>query len=117
MLKGRDLDEEMVLCNFFSLFICFITINIENAIIKKLIKLFKKAFKSYVEVYGLIEGVLVGLTIAFLCKLVFKVVTKTIIFIAIVCGILVFLVSSGYIELPAELANLFNLSHIFHSFF
>ena len=78
---------------------------------------FNQAFKSYVEVYGLIEGVLVGLTIAFLCKLVFKVVTKTIIFIAIVCGILVFLVSSGYIELPAELANLFNLSHIFHSFF
>lgn len=78
---------------------------------------FNQAFKSYVEVYGLIEGVLVGLTIAFLCKLLFKVMTKTIIFIAIVCGILVFLVSSGYIELPAELANLFNLSHIFHSFF
>ena len=78
---------------------------------------FKQAFKDYVELYGLLEGVLVGLLIAFLCKLVFKVVTKTIIFIAIVCGILVFLVSSGYIELPAELANLFNLSHIFHSFF
>ena len=94
MLKGRDLDEEMVLCAASA---------------------YER--KSYVEVYGLIEGVLVGLTIAFLCKLVFKVVTKTIIFIAIVCGILVFLVSSGYIELPAELANLFNLSHIFHSFF
>ena len=63
---------------------------------------FNQAFKSYVEVYGLIEGVLVGLTIAFLCKLVFKVVTKTIIFIAIVCGILVFLVSSGYIELKMQ---------------
>ena len=78
---------------------------------------FNQAFKEYVVMHGLIEGLMVGLVIAFLCKLVFKVVTKTIIFIAIVCGILVFLVSSGYIELPAELANLFNLSHIFHSFF
>lgn len=78
---------------------------------------FNQAFKSYVEVYGVLEGVLVGLVIAFLCKFVFHVVTKTIVFIAVVCGILVFLVSAGYIELPVELANLFNLSHIFYSFF
>ncbi|MDO4924964.1 MAG: hypothetical protein Q3980_04820 [Turicibacter sp.] len=82
--------------------------------------LFNQAFKSYVEVYGLLEGILIGLVIAFLCKLVFKVVTKTIIFIAVVCGILVFLVSAGYIELPAELSNLLNLgmsfTHISHFF-
>ena len=78
---------------------------------------FNQAFKSYVELYGLLEGVFVGLVIAFLCKLAFNVVTKTIIFIAIVCGLLVFLISSGYLTLPGELMNLFNLSHIFHSFF
>ncbi len=73
---------------------------------------FNQAFKSYIEVYGLLEGLFVGLVIAFLCKLVFKVVTKTIIFIAIVCGILVFLVSSGYIQIPEEIANLLNLGTI-----
>ena len=81
---------------------------------------FNQAFKSYVEVYGLLEGLLVGLAIAFLCKLVFKVVTETVVFIAVVCGILVFLVSSGYIQLPSEISNLLNLgmsfTHISHFF-
>ena len=66
---------------------------------------FNQAFKDYVELYGLLDGVLVGLSLAFLCKLVFKVVTKTIIFIAIVCGILVFLMSSGYLDVPVEVFN------------
>ena len=66
---------------------------------------FNQAFKDYVELYGLLEGMLVGLLVAFLCKLVFKVVTKTIIFIAIVCGILVFLMSSGYLDVPVEIFN------------
>ena len=66
---------------------------------------FNQAFKDYVELYGLLEGVLVGLLIAFLCKLVFKVVTKTIIFIAILCGIVVFLVSSGYLNVPVGILN------------
>ena len=78
---------------------------------------FNQAFKSDVELYGLLEGIFVGLVIAFLCKLAFKVVTKTIIFIAVVCGLLVFLVSSGYLTIPEEFVNLFNLSHIFHNFF
>lgn len=66
---------------------------------------FNQAFKDYVELYGLLEGLLVGLLVAFLFKLVFKVVTKTIIFIAIVCGILVFLMSSGYLDVPVEVFN------------
>ena len=66
---------------------------------------FNQAFKDYVELYGLLEGVLVGLSLAFLCKLVFKVVTKTIVFIAILCGIVVFLVSSGYLNVPVGILN------------
>ena len=66
---------------------------------------FNQAFKDYVELYGLLEGVLVGLSLAFLCKLVFKVVTKTIVFIAILCGIVVFLMSSGYLDVPVEVFN------------
>lgn len=78
---------------------------------------FSHAFNEYVELYGLIRGVLVGVSIAFLCKLIFNVVTKTIIYIALICGILVFLVSAGYLELPSEFSNLLNLTHIFHIFF
>ena len=66
---------------------------------------FNQAFKDYVELYGLLEGLLVGLSLAFLCKLVFKVVTKTIIFVAILCGIVAFLISSGYLDVPAEILN------------
>ena len=68
---------------------------------------FNQAFKDYVELYGLLEGLLVGLLVAFLFKLAFKVVTKTIVFVAILCGILVFLMSSGYLDVPVELFNFF----------
>lgn len=77
---------------------------------------FNQAFKAYIELYGLIEGILVGLVIAFLCKLVFKVVTKTIIFIAVVCGLLVFLVSAGYIQVPEGISDLLNLGIFFANF-
>jgi len=70
---------------------------------------FNQAFKDYVELYGLLEGLLVGLLVAFLFKLAFKVVTKTIVFVAILCGILVFLMSSGYLDVPEELFNFFSL--------
>ncbi|MBQ4164386.1 MAG: hypothetical protein IJD87_04830 [Turicibacter sp.] len=70
---------------------------------------FNQAFKDYVELYGLLEGLLVGLLVAFLFKLAFKVVTKTIVFVAILCGILVFLMSSGYLDVPVELFNFFSL--------
>ena len=70
---------------------------------------FNQTFKDYVELYGLLEGLLVGLLVAFLFKLAFKVVTKTIDFVAILCGILVFLISSGYVDVPVELLNFFSL--------
>ena len=70
---------------------------------------FNQAFKDYVELYGLLEGLLVGLLVAFLFKLAFKVVTKTIVFVAILCGILVFLMSSGYLDVPVELFKFFSL--------
>ena len=70
---------------------------------------FNQTFKDYVELYGLLEGLLVGLLVAFLFKLAFKVVTKTIVFVAILCGILVFLISSGYVDVPVELLNFFSL--------
>ena len=62
--------------------------------------------------HGLIEGVMIGLVIAFLCKFVFNMVTKTIIFIAVIAACMVFLVSSGYIELPASLQELFSFGCI-----
>ena len=70
---------------------------------------FNQAFKDYVELYGLLEGLLVGLLVAFLFKLACKVVTKTIVFVAILCGMLVFLMSSGYLDVPVELFNFFSL--------
>lgn len=69
---------------------------------------FNQAFKEYVVMHGLIEGLMVGLVIAFLCKFVFNMVTKTIVFIAVIAACVVFLVSSGYIELPVNLQELFN---------
>ena len=69
---------------------------------------FNQAFKEYVVMHGLIEGLLVGVVIAFLCKFVFNMVTRTIVFIAVAGALFVFLISSGYIELPANLQDLFD---------
>lgn len=69
---------------------------------------FNQAFKEYVVMHGLIEGLLVGVVIAFLCKFVFNMVTRTIVFIAVVGALVVFLISSGYIELPVNLQDLFD---------
>lgn len=73
---------------------------------------FNQAFKEYVVMHGLIEGLLVGVVIAFLCKFVFNMVTRTIVFIAVVGALVVFLISSGYIELPVDLQNLLDLGCI-----
>lgn len=70
---------------------------------------FNQAFKEYVVMHGLIEGLLVGVVIAFLCKFVFNMVTRTIVFIAVAGALIVFLISSGYIELPGNLQQLFDL--------
>lgn len=70
---------------------------------------FNQAFQEYILMNGLVTGLIIGLIVAFICKFIFKMVTKTIVFIVIVCVVLGFLVSAGYIELPFDLMNLFNM--------
>ncbi len=68
--------------------------------------LFSQVFQEYLLMYGLFQGIAVGLLIAFICKFLFKMVTQTFLTIAIIVGILYFLVSAGYIVIPFELTNL-----------
>ena len=70
---------------------------------------FNEAFNQYI----VIQGLIVGLVIAFLCKFIFNMVTKTIVFVAVVCALIAFLVSAGYIELPMGLQELFNFGMLF----
>lgn len=74
---------------------------------------FNEAFNQYIVMHGLIQGLIVGLVIAFLCKFIFNMVTKTIVFVAVVCALIAFLVSAGYIELPMGLQELFNFGMLF----
>lgn len=67
---------------------------------------FNGAFNEYIVMHGLIQGLIIGLIIAFLCKFIFNMVTKTIVFVAVVCALLAFLVSAGYIGLPIEIEEL-----------
>lgn len=67
---------------------------------------FSEVFQEWMVMYGALRAVATGILIAFVCKLVFKTVTKTIIVIAVLIGIIYFLVTTGYIELPAEVMDL-----------
>jgi len=69
--------------------------------------LFNQTFQEFIVVNGIISGLIAGLIIAFVCKLIFSALTKTFIVLAIGGGILVFLVSVGYLEIPAFLQGIF----------
>ena len=56
--------------------------------------LFSQAFQEYIVMYGALKAVAIGLVIAFACKFMFKMVTQTIIFIAVISGIIYFLIST-----------------------
>lgn len=76
---------------------------------------FNQRFQDFVIVHGLISGLVAGLVIAFLSKLLFSVITKTIIFIAIAGAIFVFLISAGYVQVPAFIKSGIDLLNILRS--